>query len=1017
MAKIAIASGSMAGVEHIYDTCLIGRALADAGHEIFIIADDLGRLHSVIDASAAPKLMQSPLAEGYARQLGAATERPEGFAVQLAQSGFSDLETLRLLAGAWKTLLQTVAPDVVIALSSPGAWLIGPTIAPTFAIGRGAMLPPMTAPNVLSTSNDAPAIDPAVLLDTVNVAMAELELERLNELPDLLWRCHHSHFGLDLLDPYSGSRLASSLGALGATTNVSNPRDGGGLAVFLDADYPGIDSLVLALSTLGDVELHVFVRKAKPAMRRFLSGCGQVRWYHSFAEAFLQAGKAAAIVHHGVSAMAEQGLLNGQAQLVLPWSGEQQTVLESLKNLGVAWWKDPDRPVIEWNGTLRGVLHDEAVRNSALSHHRSLQERGVKQAAPELLGMMATVLAPAPASSIPGIQSRFADRGEVKDRNVAVTEQKPDETLPVQQGRFCGLPFEHLCITTEGTSKICCVSQEYVTEDGVPLTLYRNELDEIWNSRHMRSVRRAMAEGQPLKECEVCYANERATGESYRTSVGILPLGGRMLDAGAVRETDESNDYRVSTSPSFIKLELGNLCNLKCRMCYGGNSSEIERDTVHSRWNGGDEPMHAVWRGEVAVVGPESRIGVRRTGVYAAEEIGGQSCSWTDGCAQLEFPVGPRNRLTELEIEFHASEGHGQTCYVHVNNQTLFRGKLESGRPIINIDLREIDFGRSAKIEIESGTRLRQGDSRPLGLPLVSVKVKREFMGRSVAARGAEVLDLKLSAPGLWYQSDELVFGKLLADLSRLDRFFVTGGEPLLEPRFFEIVDWLIARGAAERIELEIVTNATRFSEEIAAKLAAFRGVYVSLSLDGTGDVFEYMRYPARWDSVAKNVKCIKSLLPDAKVTAIPVIQAYNVLNIADICRFSADNDVAFLANFIQTPPRLKVENLPATVVRTAGRKLRAYADAECPDTMRSHVQAIAHYLETCVCGNNPALLREFMLFTNDLDLGRNQSMRNSVPDLYSLIAQGGFKWTDETAFVDAKAKRRSARDRIHAWV
>ena len=39
--------------------------------------------------------------------------------------------------------------------------------------------------------------------------------------------------------------------------------------------------------------------------------------------------------------------------------------------------------------------------------------------------------------------------------------------------------------------------------------------------------------------------------------------------------------------PSWLQLDVGNLCNLKCRMCCGYSSSRIDQDPVHRQWNGG----------------------------------------------------------------------------------------------------------------------------------------------------------------------------------------------------------------------------------------------------------------------------------------------------------------------------------------------------------------------------------------------------------------------------------------------
>ena len=61
---------------------------------------------------------------------------------------------------------------------------------------------------------------------------------------------------------------------------------------------------------------------------------------------------------------------------------------------------------------------------------------------------------------------------------------------------------------------------------------------------------------------------QRLTGLTNEQVVGDCPQSGFALP------------YR----PSYLHLNLSNLCNLRCRMCFAGNSSEIEADPVHGQW-------------------------------------------------------------------------------------------------------------------------------------------------------------------------------------------------------------------------------------------------------------------------------------------------------------------------------------------------------------------------------------------------------------------------------------------------
>ena len=58
------------------------------------------------------------------------------------------------------------------------------------------------------------------------------------------------------------------------------------------------------------------------------------------------------------------------------------------------------------------------------------------------------------------------------------------------------------------------MTPDFIGKDDSPMSLYTHSLAEIWNSDYMRKVRRDMAEGKSLKQCEVCYQAEAASGTS-----------------------------------------------------------------------------------------------------------------------------------------------------------------------------------------------------------------------------------------------------------------------------------------------------------------------------------------------------------------------------------------------------------------------------------------------------------------------------------------------------------------------
>lgn len=66
----------------------------------------------------------------------------------------------------------------------------------------------------------------------------------------------------------------------------------------------------------------------------------------------------------------------------------------------------------------------------------------------------------------------------------------------------------------------------------------------------------------------------------------------------------------------------------------------------------------------------------------------------------------------------------------------------------------------------------------------------------------------------------------------------LSGGEPLVHPRFFDILE----RATEKGLKVTISTNGTRINEEIARRLKDLNVAYVGISLDGIGEIHDQFR-------------------------------------------------------------------------------------------------------------------------------------------------------------------------------
>jgi MoaA/NifB/PqqE/SkfB family radical SAM enzyme len=91
---------------------------------------------------------------------------------------------------------------------------------------------------------------------------------------------------------------------------------------------------------------------------------------------------------------------------------------------------------------------------------------------------------------------------------------------------------------------------------------------------------------------------------------------------------------------------------------------------------------------------------------------------------------------------------------------------------------------------------------------------------------------MAMKYPGeLTWEQMQAVVGDLAA--YQIPALLLSGGEPLIHPRFFDLVELASRAG----LKLTISTNGTLITEEKAALLKAANVAYVGISLDGIGEI------------------------------------------------------------------------------------------------------------------------------------------------------------------------------------
>jgi len=135
-------------------------------------------------------------------------------------------------------------------------------------------------------------------------------------------------------------------------------------------------------------------------------------------------------------------------------------------------------------------------------------------------------------------------------------------------------------------------------------------------------------------------------------------------------------------------------------------------------------------------------------------------------------------------------------------------------------------------------------------------------------------------ANGRWVRESPRFWQDLDVVLKDIKFIELTGGEPFLIGEHFDFLDRIVTKGYAGSIEIHYNTNTTLIPEEGLRLWPHFKRVEIALSIDDTGDRFEYQRYGAVWQETLDNLAKFKQLRRECDNIVLQVCMTINALNV-----------------------------------------------------------------------------------------------------------------------------------------
>jgi len=133
-----------------------------------------------------------------------------------------------------------------------------------------------------------------------------------------------------------------------------------------------------------------------------------------------------------------------------------------------------------------------------------------------------------------------------------------------------------------------------------------------------------------------------------------------------------------------------------------------------------------------------------------------------------------------------------------------------------------------------------------------------------------------------WYQKGSFL-DTMKGQAQHIKELYFAGGEPLLIPEHYKILEFMVETGAAKNCILRYNSNGLELPEKLFELWDHFKQVKFNFSVDAVSTRNDYIRYPSKWNDVVANLKRLDDTPDNIIVNIACAVQLLNVITISEL--------------------------------------------------------------------------------------------------------------------------------------
>ena len=211
-----------------------------------------------------------------------------------------------------------------------------------------------------------------------------------------------------------------------------------------------------------------------------------------------------------------------------------------------------------------------------------------------------------------------------------------------------------------------------------------------------------------------------------------------------------------------------------------------------------------------------------------------------------------------------------------------------------------------------------------------------------------------------------------------------------MSKKMWRILEVAVEKGYSKDMEIHYATNGTQWPLKQVEIFKYFRHVHISFSIDGIGDGFEYMRFPANWEEAKSNM--IKAREFNQKTSNLYLgwcitLSSLNIYSLPDILKTHSEEfkDFGPYLNLVHGPIWYNVNQLPDYVKTSVIERLESIPENMVDHYMfHHHLPGVINYIKQ---GKpNEENWKKFIEYTRTHDQYRGQDFSKVYPEYSKII-------------------------------